>query len=86
VGPSPASGERPPRKVGRVEWCYVEKEARGIGIGTALLEGLITWMVEQSCTDVDALAVPGDRLTKQLLEAAGLKARLLVLHRKLDHH
>jgi hypothetical protein len=39
---------------------------------------------EKGCRDVDALALPGDRLTKQRLEAAGFTARLLVLNRLLN--
>lgn len=71
------------RLVGRVECCYVEPEARTVGIGAALIEGLLTWFTERGCSDVDALALPGDRSTKQLLEGAGFKARLLILHRPL---
>jgi len=71
------------RLVGRVECCYVEPDARAVGVGGALIEGLIGWFAGVGCTDVDALALPGDRSTKQLLEAAGFKARLLVLHRPL---
>lgn len=71
------------RRLGRMECCYVEPDARAVGVGAALVSGVIAWFAEQGCTDVDALALPGDRSTKQLLEAAGFKARLLVLHRSL---
>lgn len=71
------------RRLGRVECCYVEPDARAVGVGTALVAGLVGWFTEQGCSDVDALALPGDRSTKQLFEAAGFKARLLVLHRSL---
>jgi hypothetical protein len=33
---------------------------------------------------VDALALPGDRTTKQRLEGSGFTARLLTLSRRLD--
>lgn len=69
--------------VGVVECCYVEPPARGVGVGTALAEGLVAWFTEQGCTGIDAWALPGDRATKQLLEGAGFSARLLVLHRRL---
>lgn len=68
---------------GRIDWCYVEKEARGVGIGSALVEAALGWLADRGCTDVDAHALPGDRLTKQLFEDAGFKARLLVLHRQV---
>jgi GNAT superfamily N-acetyltransferase len=69
--------------VGRVACCFVEAPARGVGVGAALFDALLAWFVACGCTDVEALALPGDRSTKQLYEANGLKARLLVLHRSL---
>ncbi len=69
--------------VGRIECCYVEDEAREVGVGSALVEALLGWFADQGCSDVDAVALPGDRHTKQLFETAGFKARLLVLHRPL---
>ncbi|HLN15916.1 MAG TPA: GNAT family N-acetyltransferase [Acidimicrobiales bacterium] len=71
------------RLLGLVTACYVEREARGIGVGTALLGSLVEWFAGRGCTGVDAPALPGDRATKQLYEGAGFKARLLVLHRPL---
>jgi GNAT superfamily N-acetyltransferase len=69
---------------GRIECCYVEEGARGVGVGTALMESMVAWCTERGCRDMDALALPGDRLTKQRLEAAGFSARLLVLNRPLS--
>jgi GNAT superfamily N-acetyltransferase len=69
---------------GRVECCYVEDEARGVGVGTALMEAVVAWCRQRGCRDVDALALPGDRASKQRLEAAGFTARLLVLNRLLS--
>jgi GNAT superfamily N-acetyltransferase len=66
-----------------IECCYVETGARGVGVGTALMQGAVDWSTQQGCTDIDALALPGDRATKQRLEAAGFTARLLVLNRRL---
>jgi GNAT superfamily N-acetyltransferase len=71
------------RSVGRIDCFYVEPGARAVGVGTALVEGLVGWFTGRGCTDVDAIALPGDRTSKQLLEASGFKARLLVLHRSL---
>jgi GNAT superfamily N-acetyltransferase len=72
------------RRSGRIECCYVETGARGVGVGSALMEGGVAWCAAQGCTEVDALALPGDRTTKQRLEAAGFSARLLTLSRRLD--
>ena len=83
VGLAAGTIDRGVRTVGRIECCYVEEEARAVGVGHGLIEGLLTWFAEQGCSDVDALALPGDRSTKQLLEGSGFRARLLVLHRPL---
>jgi GNAT superfamily N-acetyltransferase len=69
---------------GRIECCYVEVAARGVGVGSALMESMVAWCNEKECRDIDSLALPGDRLTKQRLEAAGFTARLLVLNRPLS--
>jgi GNAT superfamily N-acetyltransferase len=69
---------------GRIECCYVEEEARGVGVGTALMESVVAWCSQRDCRDVDALALPGDRLTKQRFEGAGFTARLLILNRPLN--
>jgi GNAT superfamily N-acetyltransferase len=73
-----------PAPSGRIECCYVEAEARGVGVGTALMASILAWCIEQGCGDVDAPALPGDRASKQRLEAAGFSARLLVLNRRLN--
>jgi GNAT superfamily N-acetyltransferase len=67
-----------------IECCFVEPEARGVGVGSSLMEAAVTWGRDQGCSDVDALALPGDRQTKQRLEASGFTARLLTLSRRLD--
>lgn len=76
-------GDRRPDggRLGRIECCYVEPAARSVGVGAALVATLLGWFETRGCDGVDAYALPGDRGTKQLFEAAGFKARLLVLHR-----
>ena len=69
--------------LGRIECCYVEPEARAVGVGASLTRALLDWFAAHDCTEIDAIALPGDRSTKQLLEAAGFKTRLLVLRRSL---
>jgi GNAT superfamily N-acetyltransferase len=66
-----------------VECCYVEAGARGVGVGSALMAAAVEWSASRGCAEVDALALPGDRSTKQRLEAAGFTARLLTLSRRL---
>ena len=62
----------------------METGARGVGVGTTLMDAAVDWCSERGCDTVDALALPGDRTTKQRLEAAGFTARLLTLSRRLD--
>ncbi|MDA8071070.1 MAG: GNAT family N-acetyltransferase [Actinomycetota bacterium] len=69
--------------LGVVELCYVEPEARGVGVGRALVDAAGSWATERGCRGLDVPALPGDRAAKQLLEAAGFQARALVMHRRL---
>jgi GNAT superfamily N-acetyltransferase len=69
---------------GHIECCYVDERARGVGVGSALLASMVQWCGARGCRDVDALALPGDRSSKQCLEAAGFSARLLTLSRPLN--
>jgi GNAT superfamily N-acetyltransferase len=68
---------------GRIDGCYVEPGARGVGVGAALVAAAVAWLGERGATEIDAVALPGDRDTKQLYETAGFKARALILHRPL---
>lgn len=70
--------------LGVLDACYVEPEARGVGVGRALIESLLAWFATSNCRGVDATALPGDRHTKNFFEAAGFKARLLTLHRPMS--
>lgn len=71
------------RRRGQIECCYVDRDARGVGVGGALMEAAVAWCEAAECVEVDALALPGDRATKQRLEATGFTARLLTLSRRL---
>ena len=69
---------------GRLEACFVEAEARAVGVGRLLLERSLAWLGDQGCVGVDGTALPGDRGAKSFFESAGFKARLLTMHRALD--
>ncbi len=62
---------------------YVDPEARGIGIGEAMMDLLIEWAESLGAVGIDAVALPGDRHTKNFFETFGLKARAIVVHREL---
>lgn len=68
---------------GVVEELYVQPEARSVGVGRAIMEGLVGWLAGKGCAGVDAGALPGNRALKSFLESSGFKARLIVLHRSL---
>ncbi len=71
------------RTIARITDLYVMKEARGVGVGECLMEALVHWAVALGATGIDALALPGDRQTKNFFEAFGLVARALIVHRSL---
>ena len=71
------------RPLGVVDELFVEPGARGVGVGEAMMDLLVAWCVERGCVGVDAVALPGDRETKNFFETFGLKARAIVVHRQL---
>jgi GNAT superfamily N-acetyltransferase len=66
---------------GVIDELFVEPEARGIGVGEAVLEELLAFLRDCNCHTFDALALPGHRAAKNFFEEAGFTARLLVMHR-----
>ena len=58
---------------------FVHPDARRAGSGLALTEAVIGWLRMNGAASVDAVSLPGDRPTKQLLEKLGFKARLLIM-------
>ncbi|HET8929691.1 MAG TPA: GNAT family N-acetyltransferase [Acidimicrobiales bacterium] len=70
-------------RVAEVVELWVTPQARGIGVGEALMEELIDWANELDCGEVDALALPGDRDTKNFFESHGLVARAISVSRRL---
>ena len=60
---------------------YVEPEARGIGLGEAMMDLLVAWARDAGAVGIDALALPGDRATKNFFETSGLTARAILVHR-----
>jgi GNAT superfamily N-acetyltransferase len=70
-------------RLGIVSAIYVEPGAREVAVGEALLDAAIEWCRESGCEGVDAIALPGNRETKNFFETFGLTARLLVVHKRL---
>jgi GNAT superfamily N-acetyltransferase len=66
-----------------IDDLFVEPEARGVGVGEALMDLVVGWAEESGCVGVDAIALPGNRDTKNFFERFGLTARAIVVHRNL---
>jgi GNAT superfamily N-acetyltransferase len=67
--------------LGVVDFCVVDQGARGVGMGEALLQAVLSWCERLGCRGVDVPVLPGDRAAKQWLEGAGFQARALTMHR-----
>jgi len=75
---SRADGER----IGRIRLIYTEPDARGVGVGDAMLEQTLTLLRSLGLKRFDAPVGPGQRLTKNFFEGHGFAARSLIMH----HH
>ncbi|WP_208028566.1 GNAT family N-acetyltransferase [Rhabdothermincola sediminis] len=71
------------RLLGVVDDVYVEPDARGVGVGEALMDRLLEWATERGCSGLDAMVLPGNRAAKNFFERFGLTARAIVVHRSL---
>jgi ribosomal protein S18 acetylase RimI-like enzyme len=66
-----------------IDDLYVEPDARGVGVGEALMDLVLAWAVERDASGIDAFTLPGNRATKNFFEAHGLTARAILVHRDL---
>jgi ribosomal protein S18 acetylase RimI-like enzyme len=73
----------PNNTVGEVVSYGVLADARGVGVGEAMLDLVIDYCRERGCTGIDAQALPGARETKNFFETFGFTARRLVVHHSL---
>jgi len=69
--------------LGVIDDIFVEEGARGIRIGEGMINDIIAWCEEAGCIGIDAMALPGHRLTKNFFEESGFSARQLIMHRRL---
>jgi GNAT superfamily N-acetyltransferase len=70
-------------RLGIVSDVYVDPGAREVGVGEALLDRVVAWCEDAGCIGIDALALPGNRETKNFFESFGFTARAIVVHRRL---
>lgn len=66
-----------------VRELFVVAEARGVGLGEAMMNATIDWATARGCVGIDGYALPGDRATKNFFETFGLVARGIVVHKRL---
>lgn len=71
------------RLVGHLTDLYVMPDARGVGVGEAMMGHVTGWCGDHGCVGIDSIALPGDRATKNFFETFGLVARALRVHRSL---
>jgi len=62
---------------------FVMEAARGVGVGSALMNHLTDWALGRGLDGLDSLALPGDRATKNFFESFGLVARAISVYRPL---
>jgi GNAT superfamily N-acetyltransferase len=68
--------------LGVIDDIFVEEEARGVGLGETMIDDLIGWCASHGCVGMDAMALPGHRVTKNFFEESGFTARKLVMHHR----
>lgn len=66
-----------------VDDLFVEPSFRAVAIGEAMMNLAVDWATERGCVGIDAVALPGNRDTKNFFETFGLVARAIVVHRSL---
>jgi len=70
-------------RVFTVDRVYVRAQARDLGFGDALVAAALRDAEIEGCQFFEAVALPGDRETKNLYERAGITARSIVVSRRL---
>jgi len=74
---------RPEIDRGVITHAFVEEGARELGLGDTMVEHAIAHVREANLSGIEAVALPGDRETKNLFERAGLTARKITVYKSL---
>lgn len=78
--PSDHIGDAP---IAVIEEIYTMPDARGVGVGSAMITTAVEWCHTVGARGIEAIALPGDRNTKNFFEAHRLTARSIRVHRTL---
>lgn len=71
-------------RVFRVDRVYVLAGARELGCGDELVAAAMARAIDENCGFLEAVALPGDRDTKNLYERAGVTARSITVSKRLS--
>ena len=69
------------RSIGVVQLVFTDREARGVGIGAAMLDLAVAEFKHRGIELFDARVSPGHRMAKNFFESNGFKARSITMHR-----
>jgi GNAT superfamily N-acetyltransferase len=67
-----------------IDLLYVQPDARGVGIGSAMMEVALAEITQRGGLRINAAALPGDRSTKNLFERHGLVAQMITVGKTLN--
>lgn len=73
----PQAGEE---RVASIRFVYTDHEARGVGVGEAMIEAALAEFRQRGFTRFDAHVLPGHRFAKNFFESAGFAARSIVMY------
>ena len=68
------------RSIGVVQLIFTDGEARGVGIGAAMLQVALERFRDRGIELFDARVSPGHRMEKNFFESNGFKARSITMH------
>lgn len=71
-------------RVFRIDRVYVLADARELGCGDDLVAAAMARATDENCRFLEAVALPGDRDTKNLYERAGVTARSITVSKRLS--
>ena len=69
------------RNIGVVHLIFTEHDARGVGVGAAMLDLAMEQFRDRGIDLFDAWVSPGHRMAKNFFESNGFKARSITMHR-----
>jgi len=71
-------------QIAEVREIYVLPDARGVGVGEYMLDGIRAWAVDQGCVRLESSVLPGNRAGKNFFERAAMVTRLLRVSTSLE--